>query len=62
MFSLLGVSATISRDVTVTSTRFLHAGQGNVTVAFSVFSHILFVIYTGNETVLELRVVARWRI
>ena len=40
VFSLLGVSATISRDDTVTSTRFLHAGQGNVTVAFSVFSHI----------------------
>ena len=30
-----------SRDVTVTSMRFLHAGQGNVTVAFSVFSHVL---------------------
>ena len=40
-FSLLEVSATISRDVTVASTRFLHAGQGNVTVAFSVFSHVL---------------------
>ena len=40
VFSLLGVSATISRDVTVKSTRFLHAGQGNMTVAFSVFSHI----------------------
>ena len=47
----------ISRDVTITSTRFLHAGQGNVNV-FTCIS----VICTGNETVRELRVVAQWRI
>ena len=33
--SLEAVSATISPDVTVTSMRFLHAGQENVIVAFS---------------------------
>ena len=31
------------------STRFLHAGQGNVTVAFSVFSQIFFIL------ILEMR-------
>ena len=39
----------ISRDVTITSTRFLHAGQGNVTVAISVFSHIFLI------SILEMR-------
>ena len=39
----------ISCDVTVMSTRFLHAGQGNVTVAFSVFSHIFL------KSILEMR-------
>ena len=27
-------------DITVTSMRFLHAGQGNLTVSFSVYFHI----------------------
>ena len=49
-----------SKDVLLPlSTRFIHVGQGNVTVAFSVFSHIY---YTGNETVLEPPFVVRWRI
>ena len=39
---LLAVSASISRDVTVTSTRFLHAGQGNVTVASFGYLHLYF--------------------
>ena len=32
----------ISHDVTVTSTRFLHVGQGNVTVASSGYLHLYF--------------------
>ena len=43
----------ISHDVTVTSMRFLHAGQGNVTCIFWVFSNIAFVFYTGKENVLD---------
>ena len=35
-------SDTISRDVTATSTRFLHAGQGNVTGASSRYLHLYF--------------------
>ena len=52
----------ISRDVTVTSTRFLHAGQGNVTVASSGYLYLYFCNLTGNANVPELCVVARWRI
>ena len=48
VFPLSGFS-TISRDITVTSMRFLHAEQGNVSDAFSVFSHIFL------QSILEMR-------
>ena len=45
LYKLMNISvcfpSTISNDFTITSTRFLRAGKGNVSVAFSVFSHIL---------------------
>ena len=45
-------------DITVTSMRFLHAGQGNLTVAFSEYFHIYFRNLYWNENVPELCVVA----
>ena len=59
-FSLQVVSATISRDVTVTSTRVLSCGARVCLLQFlGIFTYI-FVLYTGSENVPELRVVARW--
>ena len=51
----------MSRDVTVTSTRFLHAGQGNVTVASSGYLHLYFCNLYWNANIPELCVVW-WRI
>ena len=54
-------STTISHDVTVRACGFFMRGKGMWLLHF-LCSHKIFLIYTGNETVPELRVVARWRI
>ena len=49
-------------DVTITSMRFLHAGKGIWQFHFLGIFTYTFAIYTGNENVPELCVIAQWYI